>query len=478
MFFQLSTSHQKTLLGALALGLALALAGCESLPRPSAEPEVGLDIPAVWYGASKGKAAKISTGWLKTFRDRELNALVDEAMTNNRNLQVAAARFAIAREEAVSARSNRLPAIGARAGQSRTRNGMGPDLPRTLESSYRLALDASWEVDLWGRLRDLDKAAQLDVTSAKADFRSARLSLAANTAKAWFDFIAAVQQRQLATETLENFVRNHRITERNYKAGDEAASPLNVQLGRTNVASAERALVRARFNQDEAARALEIFIGRYPSAELEGRAALPDLPSNVPTGLPPELLLRRPDLVNAAAALEASAKRADAARKDLLPSISLSGGLSSSSSDLNRALIDPEYFVWTVASSLAQRVYEGGAPTAAARRALAQNDLAIRSFASLALQAFGEVESALARELSLAEQEDFLNVELAQANLAETQASRDYSEGLVGIISLFEAQRRAVSARRDMIELRNQRLQNRIDLHLALGGDFNTDSSE
>ncbi|MEM7699758.1 MAG: TolC family protein, partial [Verrucomicrobiota bacterium] len=100
--------------------------------------------------------------------------------------------------------------------------------------------------------------------------------------------------------------------------------------------------------------------------------------------------------------------------------------------------------------------------------------VAIRTYAALALLAFRDVESALDTERSLAEQEVFLEVELRQANLALAQAEREYSEGLVGILELLEAQRRAVSARTDMIELRNQRLRNRVDLHLALGGDFST----
>ena len=345
-------------------------------------------------------------------------------------------------------------------------------------TSFGLGLDASWELDLWGRLRDLDRAARADLAGAEADFRGARLSLAANTAKAWIDLIAAEQQARLAEETRDGFIRNHRITERNYKAGDATTSPLSVQLGRTSIASAERSLVRTRLERGEAARDLEILVGRYPRAELAGREDLPRLPRSVPSGLPSELLIRRPDLVAAALALEASAERAQAARKDLLPSINLSGGVSSSNDSLSSILLDPERFVWSTAASLAQQVYEGGAPTAAARSALAANEIAVRAFADQALNAFREVESALASGRSLAEQEAFLDVELRQANLAEKQAERDYLDGLVDILSLFEAQRSAANARTAMINIRAQRLRNRIDLHLALGGDFGTAQQE
>ena len=327
---------------------------------------------------------------------------------------------------------------------------------------------------MWGRLRDLDLASYEDFLAASADFRGARLSLAANTAKAWCHLITARQQATLALETRNSYVRNFRITERNFKAGDASASALDVQFGRNNIASAERELIDRELSREEAKRSLEVLLGRYPAAALEGRDQLPELPIDVPVGLPSDLLLRRPDLVAAAADLRASAKRADAARKDLLPSIRLSGRGSSSGEELGKMLIDPEYIVWNVASSLAQTVYRGGAPTAEARQSLARNEIAIRTFAEIALQAFREVESALAIERSLAGQEEFLATELQQANLAEVQASRDYAEGIVGILEILEAQRRAFNARRSKISLRNQRLQNRINLHLALGGDFST----
>ncbi|MGI9239229.1 MAG: TolC family protein, partial [Verrucomicrobiales bacterium] len=245
-----------------------------------------------------------------------------------------------------------------------------------------------------------------------------------------------------------------------------------------NVASAQRALVRQRLLRDETARTLEVLLGRYPSAELQSGDKLPTLSKDIPAGLPSELLWRRPDLVAAGADLKASARRASAARKDMLPAIALTGRASTSSIELSDVLLDPEFIVWNAAASLAQTIYRGGAPSAEARRALANNEAALRRFASIALRAFREVESSLATERSLVDQEKYLAVELRQASLAEKQSAREYSEGIVGILEILEAQRRAVDARSSMISLRNQRLQNRIDLHLALGGDFATPPPE
>ena len=250
---------------------------------------------------------------------------------------------------------------------------------------------------------------------------------------------------------------------------------MDVGFSNTNVAAAERDVVSRDLAREDAARVLENFLGRYPSAKISAGATLPDLKQDVPAGLPSELLMRRPDLVAAQAAVYASARRADATRKELLPSFRLTAGGTSASGELTEMLIDPDEIVWNVATSLAQTIYQGGALRADARRALEQNEEQIRNFASLVLTALREVESALAAERSLLKQEYWISQQVQQSNLAEEQAERDYTEGLVGILELLEAQRRAVNGRVSQIVLRNQRLQNRIDLYLALGGDFKTE---
>ncbi|MEM7517507.1 MAG: efflux transporter outer membrane subunit, partial [Planctomycetota bacterium] len=402
-----------------SLFISVILSGCAALDLSSPYEEAGASVssPSYWTSAGQGNDGRISTGWLDTFRDDRLENIVDEAIANSPSLQAAAARLDAARERAVPARAARLPAITARGNTLRERDGNGP-APDTLRSNYRLSLSLDWEIDLWGRLKDLDEAAQADLAGATAIFRGARLSLAGNAAKAWFDYITAIQLVDLAEETRDSFKRNLRIIEGNYKAGDETVSPLSVQFSRSNVASAERALVRARLGRDEAARTLEVLLGRYPSAEVEGRAVLPKLPSTIPVGLPSELLGRRPDLVAAEADLRASARRADAARKDLLPSLGLTADGMTTSDALSRILLDTEEIVWSVASSLVQQVYQGGAPVAAAREALAENEVAIRTYAARALLGFRDVEYSLDTERYRAEQEVLHEVELRQANHA------------------------------------------------------------
>lgn len=450
------------------------------MPEPTYESGQDLTLPGTWASAESDNQGEVLFGWLKEFNDPNMEAVVAEALEHNRDLQVAAARLRVVEEGTIIGRAAQLPQVSASGAgtyaETRTKDGAGDLQPFANSKNARLSLSAAWEMDLWSRLSDLERAAVEDYQAQLADYRGARLSLAANTAKAWCNLIIARQQVTLARQTLDSFKRNYRITERNYIAGDTASSSLAVNFGRNQVASAERSLIARQLSRDEAKRSLELLLGRYPASAVEGRADLPALGGDVPAGLPSDLLMRRPDLASAASDVRASAARASAASKRLLPSFSLSAGGSTTtpSLDLLNLIQDPATIARNVTASVTAPVYQGGALKAQARQALARNDAAIATFSNLALRAFREVESALATEHSLAAQEHFLETELKQANLAEDQAYREYSQGTLDILSVLEAQRRAFSARNAMILLRNGRIQNRIDLHLALGGDFET----
>ena len=263
------------------------------------------------------------------------------------------------------------------------------------------------------------------------------------------------------------------MVERRYKAN--TLRSVDVQFARNNVAGAERSLRVRKLNRDNAARSLELLLGRYPSANVASSDQLPNLSPNPPSGLPSELLERRPDLQAARADLYASAQRAEVARKNLLPSLRLTASASGGDDNFQRAF-DPNYLVYSAASSLAQTIYRGGALSAQARAALERNKAAIHDYTRIALRAFREVEAALAADISLREQEVFLEKEAKQTRLAEKRALSDITLGIEGasFLEYLEAQRRSENAGISLIRLKNDRLQNRIDLHLALGGDFAT----
>ena len=440
--------------------------------HPGGDPSTAttIDVPSAWQTSGQKTSRAISTGWVKDFNDPQLPRLVNEAMTHNPNLLATSQRLEAARAGVTRARARRMPGVDLGASGSRTRiegDGNG----RSYTSSQGVNLGASWEIDLWGRLRHLHTAATADYDSTVADFRGTRLSLAASTASAWYNLITSENQTKLSEETLNRYRKVEKIIERNYKAG--TARALDLQLSRNNVYNEERSLRARRRSRDDARRNLETIIGRYPKAAMKAPSSLPTIRKNVPTGLPADLITRRPDLVRAQQRLYASFHRAKAAQKNLLPAIRLTGSSGTRSPDISD-LINIDRLVSSISASLTQSIFDGGALRADATAAVANNRAAIYDFANVALRAFREVESALAAEDWLAQQEFFQRKSLKQAALAEKQAGRDYAEGIEGtdILSLLESQRRASNARNSLILLQNQRIQNRINLHLALGGDF------
>ncbi|MEM7602513.1 MAG: TolC family protein, partial [Verrucomicrobiota bacterium] len=183
----------------ILLLLPVIFSGCRTLDLslPYEDAESAVWTPARWVRAGQGNNGLISAGWLHTFRDDRLEEIVEEVFVSNPGYQAAAAQLEAAQERAVPARAARLPAISARGNTLRVRDGNGP-APDALRSNYRLSLSLDWEIDLWGRLKDLDEAAQADLDEATAVFRGARLSLAATTARTWFDYITTIQLVELA----------------------------------------------------------------------------------------------------------------------------------------------------------------------------------------------------------------------------------------------------------------------------------------
>lgn len=452
--------------------LLLGACGLPSGKDATASELISGGIPAFWKEASAEQHDRISTGWLPEFEDPQLTTLVREAIAENHDLRAAAHRLKATRENNMRARAARLPQVTTGTSANRRLNGSGSS-GGSPASSYGMSFAASWEIDVWGRLRDSEDAENADYRAAIADYRGARLSLAVNTAKAWINLTEAQQQVDLAKQTLQDFKKSLSLISRRHR--EALLRAVDVQFGRNNVASAERNLRSQVLRRDEAARTLELLLGRYPAGELEATPSLPTLRRQVPAGLPSDLLSRRPDLAAGRERIYASARRVDTARKSLLPSLRLTGSAGNGSPDLRRAL-DPSYLTWSIASSIAQTIYQGGAPSAAARAALELNKATIHGYVQDALQALREVESALQVDLSLREQESFLLIEVDQASKAQEAAERDLGLGIEGssVLEILESQRRAVNARGTLIRLRNQRLQNRLNLHLALGGDYET----
>jgi NodT family efflux transporter outer membrane factor (OMF) lipoprotein len=305
--------------------------------------------------------------------------------------------------------------------------------------------------------------------AVEADYRFAQYSLAAATAKAYFTSIEAKFQADIARETVEILEETQRIV--NVKHDNGMASAQDVSLTRSDLASARERLTTVDGSYRDALRALEVLLGRYPSAELDVRDSLPAVPPPPPAGIPSELLERRPDIVAAerrvAAAFNATAQ-AQAAR---LPTVGLTGNLGGASSSLSD-LLDPANVAWSAGANLLAPIFDGGRRREAVEIATAEQEQALAAYGQAALNAFSELESNLDQGTVIAQREVDLEVAAREAEKAFRIASLRYEEGEEDLLSVLTIQQRVISAKSALSSVERLLLEQRINLSLALGGSW------
>ena len=451
--------------------LALGLGGCARSPK-SQVTQLPLSLPEQ-FTAQTDSSNDAMFDWLSDFGDTALQGLVKEALTANYDLKAAAARLENAIATQRSVRSGQFPTVDATFSGSRQKNNfqnLAGSIGTRIFNNYNLNARVAWEIDLWAKVKNRVQASIADVEAEEATFRATQLSLAAMALRSWFDAVEAELQLQLADKTLQVFEQNLMIVEASFERGlpDRA---LDVRLTRANVENARSTLAQRRRQRDTAIRSLETLLGRYPSATLVVPTELPVLTQTIPPGLPSELLHRRPDLVAAERRLAASLERVKVAKKNLIPTISLSSSSGTSSGAL-RDVLDPDLLIWNIAGNVTQPIFRGGQLLADIRASKANRNQAMATYAQTALAAFQEVESLLAADGFLQDQLTATQRAAEESVGAEELAWQQYQRGLVDIITVLESQRRAFTARSAAITTANTRLANRINLYLALGGDF------
>ncbi|MEZ6017375.1 MAG: efflux transporter outer membrane subunit [Planctomycetota bacterium] len=340
---------------------------------------------------------------------------------------------------------------------------------RSLSSTYNAGLSASWEADLWGRIASGAAAADAAFGASAADFAAAQLSVAAETARAWFAAREARLQVELAQQTVDSYRGTLRVIDDRFEAGLVGA--LDVRLARANLATSQANLVTAERLEAIARRRIELVLGRFPSAELEVPGAFGELPSAVPAGLPAELLARRPDLASLERQLVAAEATIREKRADRWPRIVLTGSAGRTSDEVGD-LLDGDFTVWSLASSLTAPIFDAGRRAAAVEEAAANARAAGEAFAGAVLSAFAEVENALDAEGRLRDGLGFLTVAVDEARAALELADAQYREGLIGIELVLDSQRRLLIAESSLLMTRRELFINRVDLVVALGGGF------
>jgi NodT family efflux transporter outer membrane factor (OMF) lipoprotein len=421
----------------------------------------------------------VPVAWWEDFDDPVLDTLVIHALERNHDLAAAAWRVNQSLALARIAGADLWPQVGLDARAARAKNNFiglpipgGGDVLTSYSTSYDLGLAVSWEIDLWGRIRSAKSAATADFQASWAEFEGARLSVASQTARAWFDLIAARELKALAETTLVTFESTVDRTRQRYERG--LTSSLDLRLALTNAANARAAVAAQERFEAAAARRVEVLTGRYPSGEVVSPDRLPDAPAAVPGGLPADLIARRPDLAALERRAAAAASRVSEAKASLYPRISLTAGGGTSSGEL-QDLVDPDFSVWNLAANILQPIFQGGR----LRQNVKFNEAAVRAavedFAAGALRAYAEVENALTADATLAAELEHISEAARQSRAAERLADAQYRAGLTDFINVLESQRQAIRAESDLILARAERLAARVDLYLALGGGFTTE---
>lgn len=466
---------QKIIFRSGVIALVIILSGCSLLRPHHSQPELP-QTPSTWT-ADTGNKLPVSTGWLSDFTDPALTEIISDAIGKNFDLKAAAASVEAALANATISGSDRWPQVSAALNASRAKRNsvVGGNIISGISNNFQTGLEVSWEADIWGRLSHQARAAVFELAASESDYQAARLSLAANIARQWFNSVEASQQVQLADETVKNYQQALTIIRENYQAGVNSA--LDVRLARTNVATAQSQHAARLAQLDAQLRSLQILLGRYPSSSIQHAEKLPELNRNIPAGLPSQLLQRRPDLIAAEQRLLATDERVSQAKKNRLPQIRLttSGG---SSTDEFKNLLDSDTLIWSITSGISAPLFQGGRLKASQKLAIANADQALNQYVQTVLNAFREVETALALTPLLKQQQHALITAAAEAQESEQLAAEQYRAGLVDIITWLEAQRQLFTARSNLLQVQNQQLQNRIDLHLALGGDFMLDDEK
>lgn len=466
------------------LPLAAVLAACAGSPPPPADAPLPPAMPDRWQtqaeAADAAEPAALPPDWWRAQFGPAVAACVEEALQHNRDLQSAAARVVAANEQAILAGAPLQPTVDAGLDATRSRRVFvgfpfgGGGVPSNTATILNATMTVQWEIDLWGRLRAGEAAALAEVQASAADFAAVQNSIAAQVCKAFFAVVEAKAQLQLAEATAAAFAATSDDVRERFRRGVRPA--LDAYQARTSLDSAQAERIVRRQRLGAATRQLEALMGRYPGGRATATASLlVELPP-VPAGLPSELLERRPDLAAAERRLAAAGCRVDAARAALYPRLSLTASGGTNSEQLED-LVDDAFRVWSLGANLLQPIFRGGALRADVRRNEALALQALSDYGGALLRAFAEVESALEGSVLLGEQDQTLARAAEHSQKARDLARERYQLGLSTFLEVQDTQQRAFVAESALLAVRRQRIDNRIDLILALGGGYGPDAA-
>ncbi|GAB3063856.1 efflux transporter outer membrane subunit [Stenotrophomonas tumulicola] len=451
----------------VSIAAALALGGCATLVPD--RTDVAPAIPAQWPAeATQGQATEVAMlGWRAFFTDPRLQQVIDQALDNNRDLRVAVLNVERARGQYRIQRADRVPAVNVQGQMQR----QGGDVPVTEQFSAGLGI-TDFELDLFGRVRNLSEAALQDYFSVAANRRNAHLSLVAETATAWLTLGADRESLRIAEATLGSHEDSLRLAQARFERGGSSALELAQTRTLVETARTDAARLRGQVAQDR--NALALLLGGpvddallpASNAELELLALAPP-----PSGLTSDVLLQRPDIMAAEHTLLSANANIGAARAAFFPSIRLTGTFGSSSTELS-GLFDSGTRAWSFLPSISLPIFQGGKLRANLAVANADRDIALAQYEKAIQVGFRETADALALGSSLDAQSDSQQALLEAAEQAQTLSQARYDAGLDSFVTLLDARRTAYSAQQSRLQTGLAQQTNRITLYKVMGGGW------
>lgn len=446
---------------------ALALSACTISPLKSNKELVNQSISSAsipqQFQADKTASIKpvnVDDAWLKQFNDAELNSLVIEALQNNPSIRIIAARRTQSEALINAAGGSQYPGINAvgNTGSKVGSSGSG------LTGFY---IGANWELDLWGRVRTSIAGAEQNSRAINADQDAARLSLIATLAKSVWLARSLQEQSDLAENNADAAQKIADLTEVREKIG--ASSANDVANAKISAALAQESALNSALARDQALRAVEILVGRYPKAEPLKTTTLPALPKPISPGLPADLLERRPDLIAAEARVNSAFYLADEKRLARLPKISLTAGYGYINSQVF-TLVNGASTSFGVGANVALPLFQGGAIEAQIAYQNAEAQAALANYGKVVLTAFNDVENALNGEATWRERSTQLQTQLDQQKRLMKSTESEFKIGRIDQRQIHQQRIKTnttdISWRQGQVDA----LAQRINLYLALGG--------
>ena len=451
----------------LTVLLMMLAAGCATT-SPVLEPQVS--APPAWSEASTADALAVSADWWQRFGSAELQALVDDALAGSPDLAIAVERVRQAEAQMRIAGASLFPQVDVGASTSARASRNDGATARTEGSSA--ILSASYEFDLWGRNAASLRGAQAGLRATVFDRDSARLTLIAGVANAYFEILSL---RGRVSSSRENLAIAERVLALvQIRARNGAVSPLDVARQEAAVLSQRAALLPLEQQERQTLAALAVLVGRVPEGFDVQAQGLADLavPSVSPS-LPADLLVRRPDLAAAEAQLVAANADLAAARAALLPSIQLTGSAGVASTAL-LGVVSGSTLTAALAASVLQPIFDGGRLKGQISIAESRERELAEGYRKTILSAFADVESALAAATRLQQREILQTQVEERAREALRLAEVRYREGADDLLSVLDAQRTLFDAQDGLALVRLDRLDAAVALFKALGGGWQT----